>query len=229
MSYQDERHIAAIYDQPTSSIFHDDSKLYVTDSQIDEADAMLLEMERSIADKNWALEENVGSSLYNLDCTVGKAGDKWDPRPLLAHPNETGSCWAADAKMFRAYIMLPKKPETISPALFQLEPQSHPHADNTRVLQQQSTSTHSQVTTPAHKRSRFCDDVIEVARKKSRTTQVEESLPKFRDYQEQQWQEQYQGLLEFKTKHGHCCVPNTYEPNTTLGRWVSYHTLSASR
>ncbi|CAJ1967312.1 unnamed protein product [Cylindrotheca closterium] len=51
------------------------------------------------------------------------------------------------------------------------------------------------------------------------TPQVQE-YPRFRDYQENQWQKQFQALLEFKQKHGHCCVPNKHNENPVLGRWV---------
>ena len=44
--------------------------------------------------------------------------------------------------------------------------------------------------------------------------------PRFRPYQEKQWQEQFQELLKFKEKHGHCLVPHTFEENQTLSRWV---------
>ena len=34
------------------------------------------------------------------------------------------------------------------------------------------------------------------------------------------WVERYNELKEFKAQHGHCCVPNSYEANIVLGRWV---------
>ncbi|CAJ1968165.1 unnamed protein product [Cylindrotheca closterium] len=47
-----------------------------------------------------------------------------------------------------------------------------------------------------------------------------QEYPRFRNYQEEQWQNQFQALLEFKQKHGHCCVPNKHDENPVLGRWV---------
>ena len=34
------------------------------------------------------------------------------------------------------------------------------------------------------------------------------------------WAERFEELKQFKAEHGHCCVPNSYEPNIVLGRWV---------
>jgi len=46
------------------------------------------------------------------------------------------------------------------------------------------------------------------------------STPQFREYQDAQWQEQFQALLDFKSQHGNCNVPHTYELNPALSRWV---------
>ncbi|GFH61992.1 hypothetical protein CTEN210_18468 [Chaetoceros tenuissimus] len=35
------------------------------------------------------------------------------------------------------------------------------------------------------------------------------------------WNERYEQLKEFKTEHGHCNVPQHYESNKALGKWVS--------
>lgn len=43
---------------------------------------------------------------------------------------------------------------------------------------------------------------------------------RFRDYQNDAWSQQYEALLEFKQKHGHCHVPHTYEDNPSLSRWA---------
>ncbi|KAL3930185.1 MAG: hypothetical protein SGBAC_011873, partial [Bacillariaceae sp.] len=257
------------YKQPP--VFYDDSKRYVTNYQLDEADALLLGLEKSMADKNWALEGD-DPSLFINDCIVGQAAGIWDPYQL-AHPSINDS-WCADSKTLAKYDgNCPTQPGRICPTLFH-EPKL-PQANNCmKRAFQQSPCTHSQVTAPPAKRSRRSDasevqreniettkigqyqetldfktkqghtfrpnttqgrilskvnatpsmrsqrcNPVEVANEKSEATKVEESLPKFRDYQEQQWQCKFQGLLEFKTKHGHCCVPNTYEPNIILGRW----------
>ncbi|KAL3930183.1 MAG: hypothetical protein SGBAC_011871 [Bacillariaceae sp.] len=196
------------YEQPFA---FDETKQYVTDSQLDEADALLLGLEKSMDDKNWA-SGDFSSSLYQLDSELELSDDIFEPYPL-AHPSDKDSR-TADLKMFLDFVVRPTKPDSLKPVWIPEAVSS----EKKRVFPQ-STSVHSQVTSPAPKRSRICDPV-QVESEKSETTQVDEAIPKFRDYQEQQWQEQYQGLLEFKRKHGHCCVPNTYEPNTTLGRWV---------
>jgi hypothetical protein len=86
------------------------------------------------------------------------------------------------------------------------QPQYRQDNDKKRALEE-IDFTHAPDTARAAKGSRLCNAV--------------EDLPKFRNYQEQQWQVQYQQLLEYKTTHGHCCVPNEYKPNPVLGRWVS--------
>lgn len=58
---------------------------------------------------------------------------------------------------------------------------------------------------------------------KPTTIATEESIPRFRDYQDQQWHEQFQGLLVYIQKYGHSCVPNKLDENPKLGRWVSHH------
>jgi hypothetical protein len=37
----------------------------------------------------------------------------------------------------------------------------------------------------------------------------------------QLWHQQYEHLVEFKRKNGHCMVPFKYEQNKSLGRWVA--------
>ncbi|CAJ1959494.1 unnamed protein product [Cylindrotheca closterium] len=44
--------------------------------------------------------------------------------------------------------------------------------------------------------------------------------PRFRGYQEKQWEEQFEELLKFKEQEGHCLVPHTYPENQVLSRWV---------
>ena len=38
---------------------------------------------------------------------------------------------------------------------------------------------------------------------------------------DQQWQTMFERLVQFKTKYGHCLVPNRYEDDKQLGQWVS--------
>ncbi|KAL3933402.1 MAG: hypothetical protein SGBAC_010415 [Bacillariaceae sp.] len=47
-----------------------------------------------------------------------------------------------------------------------------------------------------------------------------ERKPRFRGYQKDQWDQQYQDLLIFKEKHGHCHVQHTYQENPALARWA---------
>jgi hypothetical protein len=34
------------------------------------------------------------------------------------------------------------------------------------------------------------------------------------------WNKQYEKLVEFKRKNGHCVVPNKYQEDAALGNWV---------
>ncbi|CAJ1945914.1 unnamed protein product [Cylindrotheca closterium] len=43
---------------------------------------------------------------------------------------------------------------------------------------------------------------------------------RFRDYQKDQWDQQFLELLKFKETHGHCHVPHTYKENPALARWA---------
>jgi uncharacterized protein YbgA (DUF1722 family) len=38
---------------------------------------------------------------------------------------------------------------------------------------------------------------------------------------EKNWHQQYEKLVQFKRKNGHCIVPRRYEQDNSLGRWVS--------
>jgi hypothetical protein len=40
------------------------------------------------------------------------------------------------------------------------------------------------------------------------------------DNQDKQWRQQYEKLVEFKRKNGHCMVPKVYEQDKSLGTWV---------
>ncbi|CAJ1967310.1 unnamed protein product [Cylindrotheca closterium] len=73
---------------------------------------------------------------------------------------------------------------------------------------------------PSLKRSRKGEGAESSAPAGDASPIAQEALPRFRDYQETQWQEHFRGLLEFKQKHGHCCVPNKLNENPILGRWV---------
>ncbi|CAJ1929344.1 unnamed protein product [Cylindrotheca closterium] len=197
---QDRRHMINVQYEP-ALVPSGASKQYHTDcQQLDEADSLLLGLEKS-TDKRWA-PETVRSSTYNFDDSVGKAGDVFEPYPI-SRPStkESGSY---DLKMFLDYVMRP--PTIPEPPLLPI-PSDEPESRQAkkRVLKEPAF-THVPSTARAPKRSRLSHSV--------------EDLPKIRNYQGQQWQEQYQGLLEYKAKHGHCCVPNAYPPNPVLGRWV---------
>ncbi|CAJ1929463.1 unnamed protein product [Cylindrotheca closterium] len=55
---------------------------------------------------------------------------------------------------------------------------------------------------------------------KRRRISSSDQQPRFRWYQEQQWEEQFEELLKFKEEQGHCLVPHTYPKNQALARWV---------
>jgi len=48
----------------------------------------------------------------------------------------------------------------------------------------------------------------------------EESVLRFRPYQDYQWRGMFQKLVQYKLKHGHCCVPHSYQEDPMLARWV---------
>ena len=48
----------------------------------------------------------------------------------------------------------------------------------------------------------------------------DESISRFRPYQEKLWRIQFKKLIEFKLKNGHCCVPHYYKEDLVLARWV---------
>jgi hypothetical protein len=43
---------------------------------------------------------------------------------------------------------------------------------------------------------------------------------KIADNREKQWRQQYEKLVDFKRKSGHCMVPINHEPNKSLANWV---------
>jgi hypothetical protein len=49
----------------------------------------------------------------------------------------------------------------------------------------------------------------------------DDTSPRFRLYQQNQWDVQFQELLAFKKEQGHCCVPNKFLESPILSRWVS--------
>jgi hypothetical protein len=42
------------------------------------------------------------------------------------------------------------------------------------------------------------------------------------DRRDKKWNRQYEQLVEFKRKNGHCMVPSKYEQDKALGKWVSF-------
>ncbi|CAJ1959528.1 unnamed protein product [Cylindrotheca closterium] len=44
--------------------------------------------------------------------------------------------------------------------------------------------------------------------------------PRYRSYQRDQWEQQYQKLIKFKQTHGHCNIPHSYDSDPTLARWA---------
>lgn len=204
--------IKARYETPILSF--GDNRHHVG-SQLDEADSLMLGLEKSImAEKPWATEAIVSTSC-NLDGYIGKACDFFETYPPIFLDNKD-----AEIKSFLDQVLPPTQLEPpFDPTKSNFsEPQQNndKNNDKKRVLEEPSF-TYAIIATPARKRSRLCN-VVEVGDESSAEG---DAHPKFRDYQEQQWQEQFQGLLEYKAKHGHCCVPNSYDPNPTLGRWVS--------
>ncbi|KAL3933401.1 MAG: hypothetical protein SGBAC_010414 [Bacillariaceae sp.] len=57
-------------------------------------------------------------------------------------------------------------------------------------------------------------------RKRARSDSSEHTQPRYRSYQNDQWDQRYQDLLKFKEKQGHCHVQHTYQENPALARWA---------
>jgi hypothetical protein len=71
------------------------------------------------------------------------------------------------------------------------------------------------------KRKRQLDGLIEQSiPKRQPEQQDEEEAQRFRPYQAEIWKVKFAELIEFKQQKGHCCVPNTFEKNPALARWV---------
>ncbi|CAJ1926247.1 unnamed protein product [Cylindrotheca closterium] len=71
----------------------------------------------------------------------------------------------------------------------------------------------------------FDNDQGPLNAKRQRTSHLlqvseEESTARFRPYQETQWQDQFQKLVQYKLKHGHCSVPHSCKEDPILARWV---------
>lgn len=68
------------------------------------------------------------------------------------------------------------------------------------------------------------NDTAGTIKSKQKTTSNKQttvqSPSKYNGTQDKTWNEQYQALLEFKQKYGHCQVPQTYPPSPKLGLWV---------
>lgn len=195
-------------------------KQLVDHQHMDEADALLLGLEKTIGpnpasaakQSSWAPVDQIisNNSIQQLENFLVPTDDLLEPYPILTRPNNQERR-SSDLRMFLDYVVRP--PQT-----------AHQQIEAGLAFQEERKRVLEHGTTPAAKRSRTCNVVENSSDDESAdNAQGDElMLPKFRDYQEQQWQEQYAALLEYKGKHGHCCVPNTYKPNPTLGRWVSY-------
>lgn len=58
----------------------------------------------------------------------------------------------------------------------------------------------------------------EISRK--RCFEEMEDLPRFRDFQAEQWSDRFHELCEYKRSNGNCLVPHRYDENPVLARWV---------
>ncbi|CAJ1964805.1 unnamed protein product [Cylindrotheca closterium] len=48
----------------------------------------------------------------------------------------------------------------------------------------------------------------------------DQTVMRFRPYQDQQWSGMFQKLVQYRLKHGHCRVPHSYQEDRMLARWV---------
>lgn len=82
----------------------------------------------------------------------------------------------------------------------------------------------TETSSGAKKRAPQAKKSSPVPKKKRCTSNLQRSAseegPKFRDYQEQQWNEKFQELVKFKSIHGHCAVPHQFDGDPALSRWV---------
>ena len=60
-----------------------------------------------------------------------------------------------------------------------------------------------------------------IERKRQQSNELQAVPEAKKEYFEQQWHIQYERLVDFKRKNGHCQVPGRYEQDISLGNWVN--------
>ncbi|CAJ1932390.1 unnamed protein product [Cylindrotheca closterium] len=86
------------------------------------------------------------------------------------------------------------------------------HSNQLVLLEQQHHALEEEPWEQANKRQKLRHQQFE--------TSDDESMARFRPYQEDQWRIQFKKLIEFKLKNGHCGVPHKYPEDRVLARWV---------
>ncbi|CAJ1964815.1 unnamed protein product [Cylindrotheca closterium] len=54
----------------------------------------------------------------------------------------------------------------------------------------------------------------------SSSVSSDDTMVRFRPYQDRKWRGMFEKLVQYKHKHGHCCVPHSYKEDKMLARWV---------
>jgi hypothetical protein len=154
--------------------------------------------------------------------------DLYEPVPL--HPANATTSTTANSTF---YLQQPKQQQDgnvlerlLNTALIQVMGDTEPLEDLSFIFDPQPSHT-----LPMKKRTLAANAATAVAvdsnpappkrqRHQRQQEEDEDRTPRFRPYQEKQWVEQFDALLKFKVKRGHCLVPHTFDENPTLSRWV---------
>lgn len=62
----------------------------------------------------------------------------------------------------------------------------------------------------------------------SATSSSNDNALNFRAYQAENWTEKFEELLRFRSEHGHCLVPNSFDEKPFLAQWVKRRKSSCS-
>ncbi|CAJ1943337.1 unnamed protein product [Cylindrotheca closterium] len=158
-----------------------------------------------------------GSFDYMFDAAL-------EPTPLGPRWSETSS--SASPSLATTPNLMPM-PAPVEGALERLLSQEFHLGDNSTAPVSEATTPMAAATTTTPKRAHpegqiTSSSSFPAPKKKQRCInhKAAEEGPKFRDYQEQQWIDKFQELIQFKASHGHCLVPHTFDENPALSRWV---------
>ncbi|KAL3923145.1 MAG: hypothetical protein SGILL_001825 [Bacillariaceae sp.] len=100
-----------------------------------------------------------------------------------------------------------------------------PFSDNdTPAIRQVSSSDDALISTAIAATTTFQNEIEKECSaprsNKRKMDGIEGSEARFRAHQTDIWVDKYEDLVQYKTKNGHCLVPNSYPPNPSLAEWV---------